>query len=731
MPLNERVVQNLNRALHALLERDHQLYVLGQDIADPYGGAFGVTRQLSSRFPDRVLTTPISENAMIGVANGLALCGSKVIAEIMFGDFIGLAFDQLLNFTSKAVSMYGQNIPMPVVVRCPVGANRGYGPTHSQSPQKYFMGIPNLSLYELSPFHDAEQLLTGILERKSPAILFEPKALYPERVYRGGRVDDLFVFDFLPGGEWVHVYPSAQGLDVALFASGGMVSRAIDSARTLASEDAVKVHLLIPSRLYPVDISPVMDQLADMAAVCVAEESSAGGTWGAEIARHVHERMWERLAHPVLMINSRDCIIPAAPHLERKVLIGTDRICSAVRSLVRTSSSSRHVAAQSDMRAYSSPPETEPASGDHEQYVTVTIPKLNSNDTTYVLLCWLAEDGERIRAGDAIAEIETSKAVEELAASASGVMRHELARGTECRPGDTIARLMVRDGVTAPVTRTDGEDIERLGADASGAGQTRKLSRNQLFVAETVSASHREIPDAFVAVQARIDPVLRLQEAAPEGSPQAMGLLETLVMAVASLESEYSTCFGSLLDAHTVRLPDGAHIGITFDAGNGLFIPVVRSAESLSGAEIADMLAAFRLRALRGTFTEKDLADPNIVISWNYDANVTMVKPVIPPGLACAMSVGGPRGELDLDESGQPMLRTVVNLGLTHDHRIVNGREAVGFLQEIAAILGDEGRLKELAARLFMIVEIPGRVRHWTFRDHESRSSHLDIPCQA
>src|SRR6266566_10032710 len=120
MPLNERVVHNLNRALHALLERDDKLYIFGQDIVDPYGGAFGVTRGLSSAFPERVLATPISENAMVGVANGLALCGNKVIVEIMFGDFIGLAFDQLLNFTSKAVAMYGKTVPMPVVVRCPV-----------------------------------------------------------------------------------------------------------------------------------------------------------------------------------------------------------------------------------------------------------------------------------------------------------------------------------------------------------------------------------------------------------------------------------------------------------------------------------------------------------------------------------------------------------------------------------------------------------------------------------
>ncbi len=701
MQANERVVQNLNRALRTLLERDDQLYVLGQDIADPYGGAFGVTKGLSSAFPDRVITTPISESAMIGVANGLALCGNKVIAEIMFSDFIGLAFDQLLNFTSKAVAMYGQILPMPVIVRCPVGGNRGYGPTHSQSPQKYLMGIPNLSLYELSPFHDAEQMLAEIFKTKRPAILFEPKALYPERVYRESKIDDLFSFEFLSGTEWVHIFPAdGQSQSVALFAAGGMVSRSIEAGHILAEQDRIGVHILVPSRLYPVSISPIMSLLADMTAVCVAEESSVGGTWGNEVARHVHDMMWGKLAHPTLTIGSRDCIIPAAPHLEKKVLVDTNRICSAVRTLTRSSSSARHI------RHNSASPSQDPRNANrpfdaNDAYVNVIIPKFNSNDTEYVLLDWLIQNGERVRAGDVIAEIETSKAVQELTAPASGVIMHEHAPGEECRPSDTIARLVLEEGVAAPSPVIDRDDVKGFAARGSRAGQTRKLSRNQLSVSEVVSASHHEIPDAFLVVQAGIDPVLKLQQAASQVPGETIGMMEALVIAVASLEGEYPTCFGGLLDGQTARVPDGAHIGVTLDAGNGLFIPVVRSAERLSAGEISDLLASFRLQAVRGAFTEEDLADPNIVISWNYDINVAIVKAIIPLGLACVISVGGPRQEVFLSESGQPLEKTVVNLGLTHDHRVVNGREAAAFLQGVAAILDDEKRLGKLLAHLY------------------------------
>src|SRR6201999_2748055 len=148
-----------------------------------------------SQYPDRVLATPLSEGGLIGVAVGLALCGNRVIAEIMFGDFAALGFDQVLNFASKSVSMYGHRVPMPLVVRCPVGGNRGYGPTHSQSLQKHFIGIANLVLYELSPFHDPEALLDHALSQGVPGILFEDKVLYTRRAFRDGLIDDAFGYE--------------------------------------------------------------------------------------------------------------------------------------------------------------------------------------------------------------------------------------------------------------------------------------------------------------------------------------------------------------------------------------------------------------------------------------------------------------------------------------------------------------------------------------------------------
>jgi pyruvate/2-oxoglutarate/acetoin dehydrogenase E1 component/pyruvate/2-oxoglutarate dehydrogenase complex dihydrolipoamide acyltransferase (E2) component len=701
MANNERVVQNLNRALHSLFDRDDRMYLLGQDLADPYGGAFGVTKGLSTRYPGRVISTPISEAAIVGAANGLALCGDKVIVELMFADFAALAFDQIVNFAAKSVDMYGQHRPMRVLLRCPVGGNRGYGPTHSQSLQKHFIGIPNLSLYELSPFHDAEKLLDQIFGESGPAILFEPKALYGQRVLPEGNIDDTLVYQRRDGG-WAHVTSQTDlGAVIVILAPGGMADRVISAARSLVLEDAAAPHILIPGQIYPLDLQPIADVLDRAALICVAEESTPGGTWGTEVAAGLYAMLKEPPARPVLLVNSRSSVVPAAPHLERQVLVQAETITAAVRSVLGQPASGRRA------RAGSKPVMASPASA---SATSITIPKFNNNDTGYVLLSWLARDGQGVAAGSAIAEIETSKAVQELTAEATGVLRIGVPAGAECQPGDVIARLEHASGTRQfPSSDTENGGVAAPplahGQDASSgpyapAPESRTeplvLSRKQLHVSHVVSASHRDIPAAFVVVKADIGALLRVGSTLAEQADGAIGLLEVLVMGVATLRPRFPACFGTLVGAGQAHVANGAHIAVTLDAGNGLYLPVIRSAELRSAADIADQLAVMRMQALRGSFSEEDMSGANIVISWNNEPDVILVQPLIPPGLACAISASGTRSEVRLTPSGTPAEHNVINLGLAHDHRLVNGREAIGFLRELAAILSDERALTGL-----------------------------------
>ncbi|WP_214321294.1 alpha-ketoacid dehydrogenase subunit beta [Nonomuraea sediminis] len=322
-----RVGENLNAALHGLLSDDPSVHVMGEDLLDPYGGAFKITRGLSTRFPDRVLATPLSEGAIVGAASGLALAGDKAIVEIMFGDFAALAFDQIVNFAAKSVTMYGSRVPIPLVIRCPSGGNRGYGPTHSQSLQKHFIGVPGLSLYEMSPFHDNRALLDRMLATAAPCLLFEDKVLYTRQMYGEPDVDELFTWDLVADVARVSLDGEA---DYALIAPGGVAHRAIAAMRMLLLDHDLAGTLLVPSRLYPFDVEPLLPLLREAGLVCVAEEGTAGGTWGSYLAAELHPRLWGSLSRPISLVSSADSVIPTAAHLERDVLVQAETIRDAV-----------------------------------------------------------------------------------------------------------------------------------------------------------------------------------------------------------------------------------------------------------------------------------------------------------------------------------------------------------------------------------------------------------------
>jgi pyruvate dehydrogenase E1 component beta subunit len=329
----ERVAENLNRGLHRVFDDDPRVYLLGEDVADPYGGAFKITKGLSTRHPERVLSTPISEGAIVGAGGGLALAGDKAIVEIMFSDFTTLAFDQIVNFASKSVSMFGRRVPMHLVVRLPTGGGRGYGPTHSQSLQKHFIGVPDLALYELSAFHDGHALLERMLSLGMPALLFEDKVLYTQRVHRDGMVDDLFEFELVGGADPVaRVFADDGDPECVMIAPGGVCQRALLAARQLLLADEITCEVLVPSRLYPFDLKALLPLLRRARHVCIVEESTAGGTWGADIANALYETLWGELRNPVLLVSSADSVIPAAGHLEQSVLVQADDIRQAIRA---------------------------------------------------------------------------------------------------------------------------------------------------------------------------------------------------------------------------------------------------------------------------------------------------------------------------------------------------------------------------------------------------------------
>jgi pyruvate/2-oxoglutarate/acetoin dehydrogenase E1 component len=329
-------VRELNEALHAVLADDPRVVVLGEDIADPYGGAFKVTRGLTTEFPERVFTTPVSEAAMVGVAAGLAMSGYRPIVEIMFGDFVTLTFDQVVNHLAKYAAMYHNKVRCPVIVRVPSGGHRGYGPTHSQSLEKHFLGVPHLLVAAASPYHDPGSVLRLLLEDDRPALYIEHKLLYPEKLAlpRDGRVESALGREegtpgFLPTVSLSYV-PAAD-CSVTVLAYGYAALLAQRALEQLAVEEEIFGELVVPAQIAPLDWEPIERSVAVTGSLVTVEEGMAGWSWGTEAAAVIGQRRFNQLRRPVRVVASGPGIIPSSRQLEREVLVGIEQMKAAIR----------------------------------------------------------------------------------------------------------------------------------------------------------------------------------------------------------------------------------------------------------------------------------------------------------------------------------------------------------------------------------------------------------------
>jgi pyruvate/2-oxoglutarate/acetoin dehydrogenase E1 component len=329
------VLESLNSALHHAMETDARVYMLGEDILDPYGGAFRVTRGLSTKFPERVLTTSISEAAIVGIANGMALRGLRPVAEIMFGDFVTLVADQLINHAAKFRWMYNDHVNVPMVIRTPMGGRRGYGPTHSQSLEKIFLGVPGLKVIAPNTIGDPGRLLEAAIADDAPVLFVEHKILYNRPILEPG-MGELRDFDIQQFGD---TYPNhvlripqqAPQITVATYGYNFELARA--AVLELLMEYEIFCEIVVFSQLSPYDMVPLTDSLNRTHRLLTVEEGTLTLGWGAEVAARSAEAatglaVRRVAAHDLPVANSRT--------LENEILPSKDSIIKAAFALVRS-----------------------------------------------------------------------------------------------------------------------------------------------------------------------------------------------------------------------------------------------------------------------------------------------------------------------------------------------------------------------------------------------------------
>ncbi len=327
----DRAVNLIHAALRRNMERDGRIILIGEDIEGPYGGAFKVTKNLSCDFPGRVRNTPISEAAIVGLGNGLALSGLVPVCEIMFGDFMGLACDQLINHASKFRYMYNDQVDVRLIVRTPMGGKRGYGPTHSQSLEKHFLGLPDTRMLALHSHYDpglTYDALFASIDR--PTIVIENKLLY------GLRVSDTALDGFvLEHGD--ELFPTTRlrpecAPDATILCYGGMLPDVVKALDPLFDDHEIAAEVICPTQLYPLNTWPIVESVLKTGRLLVVEEGLAFAALGAEAIAQVVERAPGGIK-AVRRLASPEHPIPACGPLEKLLLPGTDRVVEAVREL--------------------------------------------------------------------------------------------------------------------------------------------------------------------------------------------------------------------------------------------------------------------------------------------------------------------------------------------------------------------------------------------------------------
>jgi pyruvate/2-oxoglutarate/acetoin dehydrogenase E1 component len=313
----------VREALAEELRRDPRVFVMGEDVAEA-GTAFKVLSGLVQEFgPERVLDTPISEAGFTGIGVGAAMTGLRPVVDIMFGDFVGLIMDQMMNQAAKVHYMSGGKWKVPMVLRTTLGASRRSAAQHSQSLHAWFCHIPGLKVVLPSTPYDAKGLLKSAIRDENPVVFYEDKMMYklkgpvPEEDY----TIPLGVADVKRVGE-----------DVTIIATSSMVQVALGAAKLLEEYD-ISAEVVDPRTLWPLDEQTLIESAKKTSRVMVVDEGYQRYGVTAEIAAVIQENAFFDLEAPVKRIGAMHVPIPFSPPLEDATVPTEQSVFEAAKTL--------------------------------------------------------------------------------------------------------------------------------------------------------------------------------------------------------------------------------------------------------------------------------------------------------------------------------------------------------------------------------------------------------------
>jgi len=314
-------VQAFNEAVRQEMQADPDVFCAGEDIG-AFGGVFGTYAGLQSEFGEqRVVDTPISEQAIIGLGLGAAVNGLRPIVDIMFMDFIAVAFDQIINQAAKIKYMFGGAATVPLTITTGGGGGLSAAAQHSQSLEALLCHIPGLKVVHPSTPYDMKGLMTACIREDNPTIMVKHKRLLgmkgevPEEQYE------------IPLGT---AKVTREGSDVTVVAWGRMANEALDVAERLAA-DGIEVEVIDPRTLQPLDVETIVESVRKTNRAVIVHEAVRFGGLGAEVAAQIQEHAFDHLDAPVGRVAAPFSPVPFSPALEQHYLPSAERITDGIR----------------------------------------------------------------------------------------------------------------------------------------------------------------------------------------------------------------------------------------------------------------------------------------------------------------------------------------------------------------------------------------------------------------
>ena len=323
----------LNQALHHAMAADDQIICIGEDIvggagmegASPGGGVFGVTRGLAETYGlNRVIDTPISETAFVGMAVGSAMTGQRPVVEIMFNDFIGVCFDQILNQAAKARFLSNGRMDLPLVIRTTMGAGDGSGAMHSASLHGLLASVAGLTVVCPSTPADAAGMLKTALKSSGPTVMMEHKQLY-------GRLGDVDLT--LPDVPFGKARTVVEGSDITIVAAAAMAIE-VELAAGLLAQGSVSVEVIDPRTIKPLDVASIVESVRKTGRLLVVDEGAAFAGFADAVISAVAERAYASLKNAPKKLCPPDTPVPYAPDAESIWLPASADIVKAAQDMM-------------------------------------------------------------------------------------------------------------------------------------------------------------------------------------------------------------------------------------------------------------------------------------------------------------------------------------------------------------------------------------------------------------